>query len=142
MIFALILAALPLNTVSIGSGATLCSEANKCVITAVSNHAAQLYFGVAATYCATPLTLNTLPLAISYSTPNPVLCPSDPAPGVVKQLAGQQLSTAYTVTYTLNGVLQPIFTVPAIAPKVQNCTGTLTTDSTSAQTLNLTCKVG
>ena len=143
MILALILAAtMPVSSVPVGSGATLCSETNLCVITAVSSPTAALYFGTGTTWCSQSANISKLPLTVSWNSPNLPLCPTDPIPNFAKSIVAVQQSTAYTISYTLNGKAQTPFTVPALPPppKVQSCTGTLTTDSTSAQTLNITCK--
>ena len=104
----LLLAALPANSVPVGSGATtLCSEANQCVITAVSSPTAAIYFGTGTTWCATPVNLTPLPVHVSYTSVNPALCATDPAPGVAKSIVAVQQAAAYTITYTLlNRALQ------------------------------------
>jgi hypothetical protein len=111
----------PPNTVPVGAAITLCQEPS-CIITAVSSPTAQLYFGVGTTWCATPMTLK-LPLTINYSSPNLALCATDPHQGVVKGVVAQEQLAAYTITYSISGVVQPVVTIPALPPTV---TSTLT----------------
>ena len=122
----------------------MCSEANQCVITAVSSPTAAIYFGTGTTWCATPVNLTPLPVHVSYTSVNPALCATDPAPGVAKSIVAVQQAAAYTITYTLLNKPQPPFTVPALPPppaRVLACTGTMTiTTATGAQVLALTCQ--
>jgi hypothetical protein len=100
------------NMIPIGSGQTLCQEPS-CVVTAVwTNAVFQFGTGTGATWCQT--ITPTPPLSVNYATPNLALCAYDPDPGVIKQLDAQQQATPYTITYTIAGVVQPVFTVPAL----------------------------
>lgn len=94
----------------------ICTEAQNCDLTAVSNTAAVFQFGAGtgSTWCQT-FTNPKLPIAVSYTSPNPALCAYDPAPNVVKTLVAQQAAAAYTVTVTINGAVT-VVPVPALPP--------------------------
>lgn len=110
-------------------------------ITAVSNPSAQMWFGIGTTYCATPANISVMPLFVSYTSVNPALCATDPAPNVVKQIVAQQQATAYTVTYTSVAGKVVVVSIPALPPPTLNCTGTATMPtSTSNGTITVTCK--
>lgn len=107
-------------------------------LTAISSPSAVFQFGVGTTWCATTFSNPKLPLLISWSSPNTVICPTDPAPGIVKTLVAQQQATAYTVTYTQGGKTT-VVTVPALplpvtpTPTASPAPGTFTV----AQTVTL-----
>jgi hypothetical protein len=89
----------------------VCQES--CTITAISNPAAVLQFGVGSTWNPT-FSNPTLPLAVSDAgSVNPALgSTTDPANGTTKTLAAQQLpTTSYTVTCT--GCNPTTVTIPA-----------------------------
>lgn len=93
---------------------SICTESQACVITAVSAPAV-FQFGAGSTWCQT-FTAAKLPVPVQYATPaNTALCQYDPAPNVNKTLAAKQSNTAYTVTYTLAGVKQPVKIIAALA---------------------------
>lgn len=83
-------------------------------ITAVSSPSAVFQFGIGTNWCATTITSPKLPMLVTYTTPPTLaLCAIDPAPGVVKSIVAQQQSSAYTVTYTINGTSTKV-TIPAL----------------------------
>lgn len=91
----------------------VCDEG--CTITAVSSATAVFQFGVGTTWGPTFIA-PTLPLFVSYVSPNPILSPYDPLPNVLKGLDAQQQATAYTVTYSFarNTTTVPIPALPPI----------------------------
>jgi hypothetical protein len=140
-IFALIFSIVPQpsNSSTVGVGTSLCQEPS-CTITSVSLATAQIWFGVGTTYCATPINISKLPISINDATLNPVLCPSDPAPGATKRIVAQQGTTAYTIGYSINNIAQTPVTIPALVTTL-NCTGPLTLPTaTTAGSLSLLCK--
>lgn len=91
----------------------ICTDSQVCVITAVSDPNARFQFGAGTTWCQT---FNTpaMPLAVSSTPVNLLLCKYDPAPNQGKTLLAQQRNTSYTVTYSLNGVVQPVKTIQGL----------------------------
>ena len=71
-----------------------------------------------------------------------MICPTDPAPGIVKTLVAQQQASAYTITYTLAGkttvVTVPALPPPPIPPITFTCPGTATGTLTGTVIGNLT----
>lgn len=91
----------------------ICTDSQACVITAVSDPNARFQFGAGTTWCQT---FNTpaMPLAVSSTPVNLLLCKYDPAPNQGKTLLAQQRNTPYAVTYRLNGIVQPVKTIPGL----------------------------
>ena len=107
----------PANSIPLGAGTTaspLCQEPN-CTIMSLSSPSIKAYFGTGTKWCATPMVMTTLPLAVNYATPNALLCPTDPAPSVTKSVVVVQQATAQSVGYTVNGS-HYTFTIPALPP--------------------------
>lgn len=128
----LLLATLPANTVALpGCVEPTAAVPGVCQITAVSIPNAPLYFVAGAISCVVPMVLTKLPLSINDASFNAALCPTDPAPGVTKNVVAQEQAASYTVSYSIGGKAQPVYTVPAIsAPPpptttTKNCTVTV-----------------
>lgn len=92
---------------------SICTESQACVITNVTDPNAVFQFGAGTTWCQT---FNTpkVPVTVNYIPVNPTLCSYDPASNTEKTLMAQQRNTTYMVTYTLDGKIQPVKTIPGL----------------------------
>lgn len=122
----------------IANAVNICTEAQTCVLTAVSNTAAVFQFGAGTTWCQT-FTNPKLPITVSWTTPNPALCPYDPIQNVSKTLVAQQTTTAYTVTVTLAGVTT-VVPVPALVPPGPTPVSTFPALCTNYSDTSFVCK--
>lgn len=117
------------NTILIGS--------EGITVTATSSPTAVFLFGAGTTW--NTITAARFPLLISCTSACPQLG-GDPIYGVAKSLYAVKQATAYTVTYSINGVTQPPKTIPALSLLYNlNCTGTGTISGTTLTSSNVTC---